>query len=114
MLRFATYILSTPQTPLSVPLLDLAAYGGYLFVHIITQVIVGTFTGHWGYYAALAWGTLCMGVFLVKTMKRIFFSQTRHSNRYDTRKQNYMLLTIAVAQLPLAYWMGYLPSITTT
>ena len=55
--------------------------GGYIFVHITAQVLVGIVAGHWGYYAALAWGSLCMGVFLVKTLKRTLYSQTRQGQQ---------------------------------
>ena len=106
LLKVAMSLLSSSQQPAGVPILDLCAYGGYIFVHVTTQVTVGMFAGHWGYYVALAWGTLCMGVFLVKTLKRILYSQTRQSSSYHSKRQSYMLLGIAMAQLPLAYWLG--------
>lgn len=101
LLRTAMWLLSS-----QVPLLDLCCYGGYIFVHITAQVLVGIVAGHWGYYAALAWGTLCMGVFLVKTLKRTLYSQTRQASKQHSKRQSYMLLGIAMAQLPLAYWLG--------
>jgi hypothetical protein len=106
MLRTGMYLLSTPQAMLGVPFFDLCAYGGYIFVHVNTQVMVGMFAGHWGYLVALAWGILCMGVFLVKTLKRILYSQTRQASKQHSKRQSYMLLGIAMAQLPLAYWLG--------
>ena len=106
MLRSATYLLSTNQIRLKVPFFDLCAYGGYVFVHVNTQVLVRFFAGTWGYWVSLAWGNLCMGVFLVKTMRRIYFSQTRNASTYNVRKQNYMLLAVAFVQVPLTYWLG--------
>ena len=107
-LKTAMYLLSTPQMTLGVPLFDHCAYGGYVFLHVTTQVFVNMFAGHWGYYVALAWGTLCMGVFLVKTLKRILYSQTRQASKQNSKRQSYMLLGIALAQLPLMYWLGYI------
>merc|ERR1711977_538571 len=107
LLKTAMYLLnSSQQSNVGVPFFDLCAYGGYIFVHVTTQVMVGMFAGHWGYYVALAWGTLCMGVFLVKTLKRILYSQTRQGSKQHSKRQSYMLLGIAMAQLPLAYWLG--------
>jgi len=107
LLKTAMYILNSNQpSNIGVPLFDLCAYGGYIFVHVTTQVFVGMFAGHMGYYVALAWGTLCMGVFLVKTFKRILYSQTRQASKQHSKRQSYMLLGIAMAQLPLAYWLG--------
>mmetsp|Transcript_7310 Transcript_7310/g.18024 ORF Transcript_7310/g.18024 Transcript_7310/m.18024 type:complete len:314 (+) Transcript_7310:227-1168(+) len=108
MLRTAVYLLSSPQAALGVPLFDLCCYGGYVFVHVTAQILIGFFAGHWGYYIALAWGTLCMGVFLVKTFKRILYSQTRQASKQNSKRQSYMLLAISLAQLPLAYWLGYI------
>jgi hypothetical protein len=33
--------------------------------------------GKWGYYALGAYGSLCMAIFMVKTMKRVIFQETR-------------------------------------
>ena len=107
LLKTATWVLnSSQQSAIGVPFFDLCAYGGDIFVHVTAQVLVGMFAGHWGYYVALAWGTLCMGVFLVKTLKRILYSQTRQASKQHSKRQSYMLLGIAMAQLPLAYWLG--------
>ena len=46
-----------------------------------------------------------MGVFLVKTVKRILFSQSQYTT-FDMKKYNYLLLIIAIGQLPIAYWLG--------
>ena len=45
-------------------------------------------------------------VFLVKTLNRILYSQTRQGSKQHSKRQSYMLLGIAMAQLPLAYWLG--------
>jgi bacteriorhodopsin len=33
--------------------------------------------GKWGYYALGAYGSLAMAIFMVKTMKRVIFQETR-------------------------------------
>jgi len=88
-----------------VPLLDLAAYGGYVFLHAAVQVLAAAAGGTWAYYAALAWGALCMAVFLVKTLKRILFSQHQYST-FDMNKYNYILLLIAAGQIPMLLLLG--------
>lgn len=44
-----------------------------------------------------------MGIFLVKTMKRVLFAEVRS---YDSSKHHYLLLFIALAQFPLFTWLG--------
>lgn len=34
--------------------------------------------GRWGYWTVWGYGSLCMGIFLVRTMKRIIFQEARH------------------------------------
>ena len=72
------------------PALDLAAYAGYTFVHVSLECAVGLFSRR-GYYALLVWGVLCTAVFLVKSMKRILYSETRHYGQ-QSMESNYMLL----------------------
>lgn len=89
------------------PLLDLAAYAGYTFVFVTVECAVGL-VSRAGYYALLLWGGLCTAVFLVKTMKRILFSEARHYG-VDSHRHNYLLLGLALVQLPFAFFLGYLP-----
>lgn len=100
--------LATAQAAVHVPLLDLLAYAGYAFVPIALQCALALFSRR-AYYAALLWGGLCTAVVMVKTMKRIVYAEARQYSA-DSHRRNYLLLGIALLQLPFAYWLGHFPS----
>jgi hypothetical protein len=95
------------QAPLHVPMLDLTAYAGYTFVLVSAECAVGL-ASRTGYYVLLLWGGLCTAVFLVKTMKRILYAEARQYGT-DAHRHNYLLLGLALLQLPFAFVLGYLP-----
>ena len=84
------------------PLLDIVAYAGYTFTGMCMAVF-GKIVWSYSYYFLMPWTCLCMGIFLVKTMKRVLFAEVR---TYDSSRHHYLLLFIAVAQLPLYVWLG--------
>jgi hypothetical protein len=84
------------------PLLDIVAYAGYTFTGMCVAVL-GKIIWGYSYYALMPWTCLCMGIFLVKTMKRVLFAEVRS---YDSSKHHYLLLFIALAQFPLFTWLG--------
>lgn len=86
------------------PLLDIAAYGGYLFTGVCLSIISRLLWSHC-YYFLLPWTSICMGMFLVKTMKRVLFTEMRSYDRHSSR-QHYLLLFMAIAQIPLFFWLG--------
>ena len=91
----------------SAPLLDLVAYSGYTFVAVSTQCAAGLFS-RMGYYSLLLWGGLCTAVFMVKTMKRVVYTEARAYGG-DAQRRNTLLLCLALLQLPFAFWLGHLP-----
>lgn len=84
------------------PLLDIVAYAGYTFTGMCLAIL-GKIMWSYSYYFMMPWTCLCMGIFLVKTMKRVLFSEVR---TYDSSKHHYLLLFIALAQFPLFIWLG--------
>lgn len=54
------------------PLLDIVAYAGYAFAGLCLAVF-GRIIMSYSYYFLMPWTCLCMGIFLVKTMKRVLF-----------------------------------------
>ncbi|KAJ3696091.1 hypothetical protein LUZ60_001468 [Juncus effusus] len=84
------------------PLLDLVAYGGYLFTGLSLSIIARIFWNY-SYYFLMPWLSICMGVFLVKTMKRVLLTEMRSQH---SSMQHYMLLFMAIAQFPLFFWLG--------
>lgn len=85
-----------------VPLLDLVAYSGYTFTGVCLAVL-GRILWHHSYYVLMPFTCLCMGIFLVKTMKRVLFAEVRS---HDSSKRHFRLLFIAFAQFPLYIWLG--------
>ncbi|KAK4720217.1 hypothetical protein R3W88_018555 [Solanum pinnatisectum] len=84
------------------PLLDIVSYAGYAFAGL-SIALLGTIIWSHSYYFLMPWTSLCMGIFLVKTMKRVLFAEVR---TYDSSRHHYLLLFIALAQFPLLFWLG--------
>ncbi|KAL6191455.1 hypothetical protein ACLB2K_037845 [Fragaria x ananassa] len=93
-----TFLLGSGEAPL----LDLVAYAGYTFTGLCLAVL-GRIMWNYSYYFLMLWTCVCMGVFLVKTMKRVLFAEVRS---YDSSKHHYLLLFIALAQFPVFTWLG--------
>jgi len=90
-----------------VPWLELLAYSGYMFFLLSVTVVVGTMAGPVAYYVLWAYSSLCIAVFLVRTMKRIILHEVRQYN-VDRKTHNYLLLGLAVAQFPMCLWLGHI------
>ncbi|KAL8159721.1 hypothetical protein V2J09_001258 [Rumex salicifolius] len=84
------------------PLLDIVAYAGYAFVGISLSVL-SKMMWNYSYYVLMPWTCLCMGIFLLKTMKRVLYAEVRS---YDSSRHHYLLLFIVLAQFPLFIWLG--------
>ncbi|CDP08200.1 unnamed protein product [Coffea canephora] len=98
LLKMSLFSLSGGEAPL----LDIVAYAGYTFTGL-SLAVVGKLIWSYSYYALIPWISLCMGIFLVKTMKRVLFAEVRS---YDSSRHHYLLLFIAMAQFPLLIWLG--------
>lgn len=105
--------LSSSRVKVSAPWLDIAAYTGYAFVLVTVQLLVklvltspmssGMLIGQ------TVWGAVCSGVFIVKTVKRVIFSETRlHQNGFAGlgASHNYVLLALAASQFPVHWALG--------
>jgi hypothetical protein len=52
-------------------------------------------------------GRLLYGnMFFIKIMKRILIAEVRRSRKHSSKRHYLLLLIIAVAQLPLLFWLG--------
>ncbi|KAF3785046.1 MOS2 protein, partial [Nymphaea thermarum] len=102
LLKASVYFLGSVESPL----LDIVAYGGYAFVGISISVLA-RIAWSYSYYGVLIWTCLCMGILLVKTLKRVLFAPARSYDK-DTSKYHYFLLCVALAQFPLFFWLGYI------
>lgn len=97
--------LSTAQMHVSAPIMDVGAYTGYMWVLIAFGVALKCVAPGWAHFVAVAWGALASAVFMVKTLKRIIFSEARHHG-LDGNRHNYALLVLAALQFPLHVWLG--------
>ncbi|WRX32232.1 Yif1 family - like 3 [Theobroma cacao] len=87
-----------------VPLLDIIAYGGYTFAVVSVVLLCRILWSHC-FYVVTLWECFCMGMLLVKIMKRILIAEVRRSENHSS-KRHYLLLLVAVAQVPLLFWLG--------
>lgn len=91
-----------------IPLLDVVSYAGYTFVAASVTVLV-RISWSYSFYVVTIWQCFCMGVFLVKTMKRILVAEVPTSQKSgSSAKRNYLLLLVAIAQFPVLFWLGKL------
>ncbi|GAB2211340.1 hypothetical protein Drorol1_Dr00024648 [Drosera rotundifolia] len=98
LLKISLMSLSGGETAL----LDFVAYAGYAFTGI-SLAILGGIVWSYSYYPLLAWTCICMGIFLVQTMRRVLLAGARS---YDSTRHHYFLLFIGLAQFPLFLWLG--------
>ncbi|KAF5810579.1 putative Yif1 family protein [Helianthus annuus] len=89
------------------PLLDIVAYAGYAFTGLRLVVLCRIIVSY-SYYFLMSWTCLCMGIVLVKTKKRVLFSEVRS---FDSSRHHYLLLFIVLAQFPLFIWLGNITTI---
>ncbi|KAJ6677644.1 YIP1 INTERACTING FACTOR-like protein YIF1 PROTEIN [Salix viminalis] len=84
------------------PLLDMVAYAGYTFTGMCFAVLGKILPGY-SYYILMPCTCLCMGIFLVKTMKRVLFAEVRGVN---SSRHHYLLILIGLVQFPLFAWLS--------
>ena len=98
--------LSSSHNHISAPMMDLAAYTGYTFVLVAAALATKILNlPGWTHLLSGGWGALASAVFMVKTTKRIIFSEAR-SHGFDGNRHNYVLLLLAGLQFPLHFWLG--------
>ncbi|KAL4448647.1 hypothetical protein ABPG75_005866 [Micractinium tetrahymenae] len=112
LLKFILYMLGISG---AVPLLELAAYAGYAFVPACASLLVQLLPlpgggGGAAYHVVWAYGSLCIAIFLVRTLKRAILQESRaYSINYTS--MNYLLLGLAIFQFPLNAWLARLPPV---
>ncbi|KAH7624272.1 putative Protein YIF1B [Nannochloris sp. 'desiccata'] len=106
MLKVVLWMLGIGSTA---ALLELAAYAGYPFVAACIILVANLTLGSLGYHVVWAYGGLCMAVFLVRTMKRVIFSESSQYSHQASR-HNYLLLGLATFQFPFLAWLSRVPS----
>ena len=103
--------LSTSRVKVAAPWLDVAAYTGYAFVLVSVSLCIRFIFPDLSTLAMTLqtlWASTCSAVFIVKTMKRVIFSEARqHQHGFESvGASNYALLALAFAQVPMHWGLG--------
>jgi len=87
--------------------LDLLAYCGYKYVGMILVILGSLMFQSTGYYATLAWTSLSIAFFLVRSLKLAIAPHSDPATSYETgnKRRLYMLLVVAFSQPLLIWWM---------
>ncbi|GAX77694.1 hypothetical protein CEUSTIGMA_g5137.t1 [Chlamydomonas eustigma] len=98
-------VLRAMNLPATIPWVEVFAYTGYAYVPACAIILAGVVGGKWFYYGSWLYSSLSMAVFLIRTLKRTLFQEARNIGR-DMTLTNYLLLTIALFQLPFLFWLS--------
>ncbi|PON99378.1 Yif1 family [Trema orientale] len=88
-----------------VAVLDVVAYAGYTFVAGSVTLLARSTAWSYSFHGVMMCECICMGVFLIKTMKRILIAEVTSSQKHSS-KCHYLLLFVALAQAPLLFWLA--------
>jgi len=104
-LKLGFYLLNS----VTVTILDLVAYCGYIFVGLVINQFVGVLGGSYIYYATTLVTGVFMAMFMVKTLRLLVLSDPNPvaNAALPYNKRNYFLLSVAVWQLLMAYFLGF-------
>lgn len=104
-IAFCMYIMNLPT---SLKIFDLIAFCSYKFVCMIAALFASIPFERMGYYAVLAYSSLSIGYFMLKTLHVSFLAHSS-SDHYSGggRTNTYLLLAICVIQPIMMYWLTY-------
>lgn len=102
-LLFSLYILNLTT---DIKYLDLIAYCGYKYVGMILTLLAGMLFARIGYYVVLAWCSVSIAFFLVRSLKMAIVPHSDHEGfSRGGKRRMYMLLIIALAQPVFMWWL---------
>lgn len=98
----------------SVRTLDLLAYSGYKFVGIILSVLASLVGSNTAYYVSLAYMSLALAFYLVRTLRvKVLPETTNQTNYYGepptsgSKRRLYFLVFVAGMQPLLSWWLSF-------
>jgi len=100
-IKFGLYLLNS----MTVHVFDVVAYFGYKYVGIVLTLVAGFLAGPWAYYPLMIFTSLCMAVFMVKTLRLVFPERTDANT--GSNKKNYFLVGLGLLQFILQYYLSY-------
>ncbi|VDD77709.1 unnamed protein product [Mesocestoides corti] len=101
-LTFALYLLNIQS---SLSYLDLLAYGGYKFVHMIVVVSASLIFASPGYCFALVWTGLAFAFFQIRSLKLQVLPQADRQSSLNPRRGVYLLVCTALFQPLIIWWL---------
>jgi len=101
-LLLSLYIMNISTT---LKALDLLSYSGYKYVGMIVILAASFVFESTGYYIALAWTSLSIAFFLVRTLRVVLMAQTESEFAHGNKRRLYMLLVIAFTQPLMMWWL---------
>ncbi|KAI0557623.1 YIF1 [Gracilaria domingensis] len=99
-IKLGLYLINARPTPW----LDVIAYRGYKFVGVVLTMLTGILVRRL-YYPVLLYSATAMGIFLMRSHRRIILSRDMDSHQaQDLARRNLFLLFLSVLQYPV-YWV---------
>ncbi|BHF60858.1 Protein yif1b [Sparganum proliferum] len=99
-LTLALYLLNIQS---NLGYLDIFAYSGYKFVHMITVIFAFLALAKPGYYFSLIWTGLAFAFFQIRSLRLQVLSQAEQQPYLNPRRGTYVLVCAALFQ-PLVIW----------
>jgi hypothetical protein len=97
-IKFGLYLLNSR----TVPVLDLVAYTGYIFVALIVNVFLGFFISGSPYFAASLYTSICGAFFIFRTLSPVVATH----DLSGTAHRPYYLFAIPVLHVLIVYFLG--------
>eukprot|EP01025_Chloroclados_australasicus_P015071 TRINITY_DN1715_c1_g1_i2.p2 TRINITY_DN1715_c1_g1~~TRINITY_DN1715_c1_g1_i2.p2 ORF type:complete len:318 (+),score=41.03 TRINITY_DN1715_c1_g1_i2:222-1175(+) len=104
-LRVILWMFHLPQ---GVPTLEIVALSGYPFLMISLTVMAQWIGGKIAWWGVGVYGAICMGTFLLRSVKRIIYSEIGTSyGIVDATKYNVPLFGLMAFQFLFLFWMAW-------
>ncbi|GAM22386.1 hypothetical protein SAMD00019534_055610 [Acytostelium subglobosum LB1] len=90
----------------SIPMYDMISYSGYKYVLLVLSTAVTILFGGAVTWGACAYISICIGIFIVKTLRVVLLSDNIHSDMHNPEggtKRNYFVVMIAILQALLCW-----------
>jgi hypothetical protein len=102
-LKFGFYLLNS----MNCSVFDLLSYAGYIFVSLCVNHIVGLLLKTYAYYCSVVLTGIFIAIFMVRTLRLLILPDQEMANTpLASSKRSYFLLSVAVLQLVMAYFLG--------
>ncbi|ELR13596.1 Yip1 domain containing protein [Acanthamoeba castellanii str. Neff] len=102
-LKFGFYLLNS----MNCSVFDLLSYAGYIFISLCVNHLVGLLLGTYAYYCSVVLTGVFIAIFMVRTLRLLILPDQEMANTpLASSKRSYFLLSVAVLQLVMSYFLG--------